>query len=626
MSSLEELRKRLYKKEALLRRRHTLAPASSEESEHASGYWRHTEHMSAQKRKKRVPLYVWLIGLLAVVALGLLSAAILYVSGYFDAGTVSGRNISFSVESPREINGGDRVDWLVSITNGNSVPLDTADLIVQYPDGAQAIAQSNAVRERRALGRLAPGETRNELFGAYVFGAEGDERIFHATLEYRPEGTSAIFAKENAATVRIASAPIGVTVLVPQEIRVGQEVEIAVEYVSRADIVLENLQLEANYPFDFTYRSSSMQPVEGDNRWRISALQPGVTRTLLIRGVLAGSEFEEKAFRVSVGERGTDDLLRVYGSGVATTLLKKPFLEVAARINGAEQAVAFAGEQVVVDLPWRNNLPVGVKNVTIEARVEGAAASQNSIVPEDGAMRGDTIVWNAGTFPRFGFLDPGESGRVRVRFTLRSGMPEGEQNSNLTVTLRARIFAGETPEGFTGVDTGANASATLRIGSRLQLARRGFFYDGDTPNSGPIPARLGQETVFTVVWSLTNAFNEMRDVAVRTIVPPYMQWKSVVLPAGERITYTETTGELVWEVDRLEAGVGFSRPARTVSFQIGLVPTANQVGEAPVLLEKSQVSGRDTFVNTVSSDEASPLTLFQLDDPKVSVLERRVLP
>lgn len=213
-----------------------------------------------------------------------------------------------------------------------------------------------------------------------------------------------------------------------------------------------------------------------------------------------------------------------------------------------------------------------------------------------------------------------------MHFTLRSGFPAGGENSNLTVTVRAHLFAAETPEGFAGVDIDANALATLRVGSRLQLARRGFFYDGDTPNSGPIPPRLGQETVFTIVWSLTNAFNDMKDVTVSAILPPYMRWKSIVLPTSERITYNEATGELVWEVGNLEAGVGFSRSARTVSFQIGFVPTVNQVGGTPILLEASRASGRDTFVNAVSSNEALPLTLFQLDDPKVSTLERRVLP
>ena len=630
MSSLDELRKRLYKKEEQFSGRRQIGRRwfLSGKKTVPAQWQKDTTMAAASVRTRRLPFYIWIVIVVAVVVLALVSAAALYLSGYFDAGAISNRNIALEITAPREIGGGEEVEWQVVITNNNDVPLRTADVIVAYPDGTRSLAAEALTRERRQLGVLNSGEERREAFRAFVFGPEDAEKLFRVSLEYRPEGSSAIFAKEAEALLRIASAPVGVTVLLPDEIKAGQEITLTVEYVSHAAVPLGNVVLELTYPFGFAYRSSNPQPTAGENRWQLGTLQPGLARSLQISGVLSGEEFEEKAFRATVGSpvAGEDEELFVYGSGIGATQLKKPFLDVAVRAGANTDAVVFAGREVTVDIPWQNNLPVAARNVVIEATAEGDAVDRVSISPENGAMRGATIVWNAGTFPSLRQLDPGEQGRVRLHFRIRGDIPRTDKTENFTVKISARIFPAETPVGFDGTDVSGTGSATLRVGSQLQLARTGRFYGTAIANAGPLPPEVGKETSFTLTWSLTNAYNRLEGVSVRTVLPPYMRWRSVVVPAGEDMRFDAASGELVWNVGVLAAGVGFTRPARAVDFHIGFVPTANHIGSSHVLSEKTIARGTDTFVNVVLEDETPELRLSTLDDPQLTQTQLVVSP
>lgn len=625
MSSIEELRKRLYKKDAAFQERKKIHRFSYRgDTGMPPSSWRQT-HV-AERPKRKGGMRRWIIAFFVLAVIGLASAAALYLFGYFDVGTISNRNIDIQITAPAEIGGGERVSWQVAVTNKNDVALNTADLIVSYPEGAQPVRTSRSERERRPLGTLGVGETKTEIFEAFVFGEAQSEKELHVSFEYRPEGSNAIFAKELSAPIRIARSPVGLTVRVPSEISVGQELEVNIDYISHAQTALDDLVIDVSYPSGFQYRSSSQDPFENDNRWRINRLSPGISRTLTIHGVLAGEEFEEKAFRANIGKIADGNTVSIFGGGAAATTLKKPFLDISVRIQGQQQAAASAGDTITVELPWKNNLPVGVKHVIIEADIEGEAIERSSLFVQNGAQRGETLVWDSSTFSRLSFLNPGETGRVLFTFNIKSLMPNKPDDKNFMLIIRSRIFSNETPDGFAGADISGRGEASLKMVSRAQLARRGFFHDSTLPNSGPLPMVVGQETTFTVVWSVTNAYNDMNNATVRAILPPYVAWKGMAQPESEKLELNSATRELVWNIGRLEAGTGFLRPARTASFAIGFTPTSNQAGSFPVLMQESVFTGQDAFVSVMLEDRKMPLTTLLLDDPKFTDKERAIIP
>ena len=129
MSSIEELRKRLYKKDASFQERRKIRRFSYRgDAEAPPSSWRQIH--AAERPKRRGRLRRWMITIFIIVVIGLASAAALYLFGYFDVGTISNRNIDIRITAPTEIGGGEQVSWQVSVTNNNDVVLNTADVLI----------------------------------------------------------------------------------------------------------------------------------------------------------------------------------------------------------------------------------------------------------------------------------------------------------------------------------------------------------------------------------------------------------------------------------------------------------------------------------------------------------------
>ena len=80
-----------------------------------------------------------------------------------------------------------------------------------------------------------------------------------------------------------------------------------------------------------------------------------------------------------------------------------------------------------------------------------------------------------------------------------------------------------------------------------------------------------------------------------------------------------------WKVGRVLAGTGFLRPALEVAFQVGFIPSQNQIGSSPIIINETEVSGRDTFTNQVLISRDPQITTELPDDSGVSFNQRSVV-
>ncbi len=619
--SLEELKKRLYKKGESFERR-MRRPGLTPDLEKAPPFWQGRKEMAGRKKTKFFRIYI------AAAILGALAITWLYFSG--GLGRVLSSNIVLSINAPETLEGGEKISWDVVIANDNKKALEDVELIFEYPPGAKVLdPKVKALRERRSVGRLTPGEAFRVSFEAFLFGAQGEDKVAKAIIEYRPEDSNAILDKEKEFRTKIIRSPVGVLFDLPREIRVGQEVEIRMNYVSNAKDELQNLFLELDYPAGFSFKKGLPAPGDDERTWKLADLKPGETRSVVVQGVITGEDKEEKSFKARVGTRDAGGALNVYGAGAASVLLVRPFLDVRLSLRGQAPYVAHPGEILDGEVSFKNNLPVSVQNATVELFFTGTGLDERQMRIDDGSWRASSksAVWNAGTADILRNLDPGDGGTFRFRFAFFAELaPRSSLDKNFEVKLAAKISPGSVPPGFSGADIRGSDAAEVKLASRLQLVRRGFYFSSLLPNSGPMPPKVGAKTTFTVSWSLINSTNDLDGLVVRAPLPPYVTWEGTHVAEGENIDFNSASGEIIWKVGLLKAGEGFLRPARGVAFQIGFIPGANQAGESPELVGETTAEGRDLFVDLSLSATAPDLTLQLEDDPKVEHSQTRVVP
>ena len=143
----------------------------------------------------------------------------------FGRNSISGENITISATGPFTIGGGEELQMQVGITNGNTVPIESATLIVEYPNGTQSSTEEGKelFTQRLSLETIKQGETINIPLRARVFGEENEEKIVRVSVEYRVQGSNATFFKEaDPLRFKISSSPVIVRADTLKKISSGQ--------------------------------------------------------------------------------------------------------------------------------------------------------------------------------------------------------------------------------------------------------------------------------------------------------------------------------------------------------------------------------------------------------------------
>jgi len=612
--SIERLKRKLYsrtQKGLGIAKRRRLRPLGHDVKEE----WKSE---MAQKPKRATGKHPVLSTVLLFSAVFFVGSALL--AAYFFLGgsvTVSARNINITIEGPTTVESNEELELQISVTNNNATMIQSADLLIEYPDGTRSAVRSGApmLRHRETLGSLRPGKTVQKTVRSVLYGEEGSEQHISVTLEYRVEGSNAIFNKEQEYSLVLGSAPLEITVDAVEGITSGQEIVFTINVLSNSENTLEGVLLRAEYPFGFSFLSSSPQPVFTNSVWSLGDLEPEERKTVTVRGTVVGENEEERIFRFATGIRSAVDetqLETTFATQSQEVVIEKPFIGITLALNGdgAEPYVASAGKRIRADLGWFNNLPSQILNGSIEVRLAGSIINELSISVQNGFYRSvdDTVLWRSEHDPALSVISEGESGTESFSFEtfdLSSGRTFRNPEIKLNVSLRgSRLSEEAVPEAIE-----STLVRTVKIASDLFLSARALYFGGPFTNTGPIPPRADEETTYTVLWTVTNSYNAVGNTLVTATLPSYARFLGTVSPSTERVTFNPTGGVVSWSVGTIEAG-----GKRDVAFQVALLPSIVQIGETPIIVENQRVTGTDLFTRTEVRDDHLPLDIRLTSD------------
>ncbi len=638
MASLEELKKRLYKEKENFSERSS-SPDLFRPSKEFS-YQPEQEEKKLPKFKGRNFFrnlkfsFFW--GTVSILAVAIL--AILFF--LFGAGSV------FKLDAPRleiqglkEIKSGDRIVWEAVVTNTTKKTINDAVLVFSFPPDASPVSGSKPAgifRERRSIGLIRAGQSISEDFDAYVFGGRGSSKQVSALLEYRPEGVSAVLAKEASFDFNIAQAPVAISFTMPDELRIGQETDIEIHYISQSETRISNLLVAVTFPegFEFISSAPSENPTDTNSDkntkfWKIPELTPNTEGVIKIKGTIQGNDLESKSFSAKIGmpdQTAAGNILS-YDEAAHSSTLRSPFLEVSMAIGGNKNNFVVSGDRISVNVNWKNNLPDEIKNAILEVKLDGSSLDLGSLAADRGSYSESqkSIIWNSSTYDKFKDIKSGDSGSVSFAFKIKNNLIFESGASRPLIKLNAVFkIAGSVP-GHEGFDVSGYNELDLKVSSRLQFSSKVIYFNSPFLNTGSLPPKVGRETTYAVIWSLANTTNDVDNVVVRSSLPPYIDYKNIMSPADTNLSYDQSTGVLEWKAGRVSAGTGFSSPAIQISFQVGLTPSLNQVGTAPVIVNDAEAAARDTFTDQPLSSTDSQITTELPDDPAIDFSQKNVV-
>ncbi len=556
----------------------------------------------AEKPKRHYRSFILIGSLLIFIFVAGISSLFLYLGG----NQISNQNILIQIEGPSLIGGGEEVPLQIAITNQNTVPIESATLILKYPVGTRSVGDSprNLFEERIPLNDIASGEVQNIPVRVSVFGEENAEKSIEATIEYRVNGSNGMFYKDaNPLAFRIGSSPLVLRIESVEKVASGQLVDVTITAVSNSPTPLEDVLITASYPNGFTYERSNPEPIYGQNVWRIDEISPEQSATIELQGIVTG--LTEETFRINfvAGPANPDNQFLV-GATLADAktdfLIERPFIDVGIAINGDKNKVAIIPEatDTTVKVDILNTLDETVYDMTVEIVPGGNALTEDSIKSNSGFYDSNsgTVRWEVSNNDSFDKVLPG--GTRSLEFTVEPGPNYTTASFDMVVNVYARRVAeSSAQEMLIGtVRAEAKYSATVAVNSQAGRGTAGFT------DNGPVPPQVGETTSYTITLVAEAGANDMANAVVETSLPLYVNWLDAYDAEGT-VTYNSVSKKIQWVIGDISLN-----QRKEMTFQVDLKPSVSQVGQAPVLVNTQNMRANDRFTGALLQDSAPAVT------------------
>ena len=570
----------------------------------------------------------------AVLRWLILAALVLFIATllifWFGGASFSEKDVVLNIEGPAQAKSGDEAVYVVKYKNNTRTELRNLQFRFFYPEDSIVIEEDGSFSSKQSNGfevdRLGSGEEAEKEFKVFLVGDKGDVKNITSNMLFRAGTLRSSFEKSASFTTTLVGLPVPITLSAPPSAVSGQDVSYVLDYRNDSGSDISDLRIEFTYPEGFGPRDLRPSPKENKNVWTIPLLRLGSGGRITITGPLIGGERDVKPVSVVLKRKVQNEYIN-YERAESSTVISSPLINVTILANGSKDYTASLGDALTYNVRYKNTSNFDLLGLTLSVSLDGDMYDLSTLEPGLGFFStGDrTVTWTAGAVPGFGTLAAGAQGSVDFRIRVKKSFPPGQQGAK-TFSVKANATL-RTPNAPTGIDANevvSQDSVTSKITTQPALNQALYANDPAFGSSGPMPPQVGQETVFTVHWQVSNPGNDLTDAKIVAVLPPGISWKNVtgVTSGQSAVTYDANRSTVTWNLGRLPFGAGTVGGAYEASFQIGVVPSSTQVGNPVTILKNINLSGTDSFTRQPIVTTVRDLTTNEtIDKPGQGVVQ-----
>lgn len=562
-----------------------------------------SETMSSKNTRKKYRKIFAIVGIIFFI----ISVSIASFIMFWGGNTISGENISITVTGALAAGGGGIYEFQVAVANQNTVPIQSATLIIEYPKGTHSASDENKeiVIERQSLSTIGAGEMINVPVKARMYGEENEDKEIKVWIEYRVAGSNATFEKyAEPLKLKITTSPLIMTFESVKKIASGQDVDLTLTVQSNSPTPLQNILVKITYPEGFDFIESDIDTISGEDTWKFNELKSNEKKTIHIKGQITGHETDVRQFSAVAGiskDNGGSSLASQLATANTQISVESPFLDVQAVINGnpSETVVVNGEDSVTVEIIYKNSLSTTLSNGTVSVQLDGNALSDFDIQNNTGHYDStkNTIAWEGSEIDNLKEILPGET--VRLSFILK---PSKNVSKTPEITMVANVTGLRISESQVSEKLEGTVSRTIKVESVPLFTTQTNYAEGPFTNTGPVPPVAEKVTQYTYLLSVKAGTNDLTGGEVTAVLPQGVSWLDMVTP-DDVVTYNATTRTMKWSIGDIDANT-----EATVGIQVSFLPSVTQIGKVPTILETQRFKATDRFTGTTVRAEAPALT------------------
>ncbi len=574
------------------------------------------------REKKILPFAVILI-ISIIFFLGAVSYAFFFL---FMNEKIEKQEIELFLTGPISVNSGSEFEFNVRLENNTKWDFENISINIKYPDSTIDNQTGRLIKNDliKIEQPLKTGENINKKFNVILSGIENEQKDITVSIFYSPLGFSNTISSTKIYQLRINSSPVSLNIDAPSQTISTEEFEMNLNIVSNTNSNLDSLILTVNFPQGFTPESFSVEPIFLNSAMAIfktAKILPGGEENIKIKGNLSGQNNEKKIFNFEVGDVNPlkNQIRTLFAQSAKQIFIKAPALQLNVSVNGLSEAIYIAktAEKLRINFDIINNSDAIISDLLIEVTIEGTVYDQRAVRVKHGYYNSNkkNIIWNKNTWDNLVALKQQE--RVKSGFVMEIKNLEqlAGYYKNPNLKLRFKISG-------TNFDASGPAShivfeeeLNIKVASHIQIESGTLFSIGPIENIGVVPPVVGKKTTYTAVWKIYNSTNLIEDVVVRARLPHYVEFLGNISPEKYYVTYQPETREVTWRLRRVAAHTGHRTPPETVYFQVGIIPSANQIGAELSLIGPKTITATDTFIESqiFAKQKKSDTTEIKLD-------------
>ena len=510
------------------------------------------------------------------------------------------QTLDVNLSASKEVMAGVSSDFNVEFSNQLSSILKDVLLIVTLPDGAAFVGSGpEKLVDSKNVGDLGQGSLVSENYKIVFLKGIGETHKIKVLVSYSLGSSK--FEKEEEIDIKVLDSGTSVEIKAPEKVFSGEEFEVSVGYKNISDTDFSGMELNIEYPANFTFISSDSKPDSGNNNWELGDLRKGSEGKFVIKGSVTGPDNSPIVFKskLKITLNNKDYFIDLKDINL---LISPSPLSLVILLNDKVEYTAMPGEDLRYLISYINNSDVPLRDAVIRAQIKGELFDLSSLNAKAIFRKSDsTLIWNSSNSSELNYIAPRSAGFVSFTVKTSSNYPIRRLgDKDFILSLRAEIESPTVPEFLNASKTYNVLKMETKVAGSLSLTAKAFFRDADAGilNKGSMPPKVGQSTNFTIHWILKGYATDFNNVEVRAPLKDGVRFTGIAKSDfGNAPVLDEKTNEMVWILERLPANKGFVDDPAEAVFQIEAIPSSSQIANYMPLIGEATIKATDAFTN-----------------------------
>lgn len=559
----------------------TLRRKTLDLARHPGRWFTHPARKHYRKKyhgRYKYPQAVFVFDLILIgIAIGL--GLIALFLAFYKPTTLADKVIFEATVAPREVVAGAPSTLVIRWTNLTGEELEGAKLLLGYPEHflLQEVATETGVIDGSVidLGTIpVDGQGQVKIRGV-MFGNVGGDQTFRSILSFRAASEERAIQKVSYHTFQPVASTLALELELPERLVAYQEMSGMIKYKNTGEIDFPEISVEPIWPEGFTLLESSTEFSNGS--WRLPAIEAGTEGEMSFTGrmdtELESVEFVfHPFFTFGLTNYQQESLHQIV-----------PFIPPPVKLSHSiDSATIRPGSNLSVTVQYENTSEFEVSQ--IEIRFDSDSPFFRSADLAKQVLKIDA-------------LNPGETGTGTLTIPVRSSILQSETttytNLSATTNLIASYVLGDGAESRI---TSAGSEITTAITSPIVLESFGRYSSpqGDQLGRGPIPPYVGEETKYWIFVNIRGTTNPITNVSLEGQLPAGVRFTGKqTVSRGDSISYDSGSNTISWSISRIEPTFAPGSYVIGLAFEVGVTPSAAQVGTSPSLLSNIRITGTD---------------------------------